>query len=516
MLTVGALVALRELGLSVLVTGPREALETEISWVHTTELPDPSGYIGRTDLVLTNGLWMSDVSSAAFVRSCYEAGATGIVFGLLESAPKAPPALIEACREENLLLLQLPIEVPFTAVTQAAADIRAADRQAPLITSLRRADAFADALAADEGAEGVLRVLRKEDHGLPLALVDRTGTLLAAAGAQLTEGECAVAARALSRKPPPLELVLDSGTATLLPVGAIGRPDAALLCLLPVGALSEHQQGALSQASHFMALEMARRQAVRASEERFAHELTDMIVSGVGSAADITRRLAAFGLDTGAGALAVLVISGRTAATMSELSDATRSALSDRGVPAMIASGSQDIIIICTWRQQTETLLDWCRHLADDLSAYRPLIATADPAKTVASLRTAMLEARRTSQVLARVSHDFNVACLTDLPTYHLLLSKAEPQLLQHLTSILAPLRQYDDRHAGSALETTLRTFFEHQGSPTATARAMHLHINSLYRRLDRIRAVTGRDLSTLQGRLDLLLALEANTFLDL
>ncbi|WP_209469085.1 helix-turn-helix domain-containing protein [Streptomyces iranensis] len=44
----------------------------------------------------------------------------------------------------------------------------------------------------------------------------------------------------------------------------------------------------------------------------------------------------------------------------------------------------------------------------------------------------------------------------------------------------------------------------------------MHPHINSLYRRLDRIRALTGRDTSTLQGRLDLLPALEADTFLDL
>ncbi|MFE7445120.1 PucR family transcriptional regulator [Streptomyces chartreusis] len=515
MLTVGALVARRELGLSVLVAGPPEALETEIAWLHTTELPDPSGYIGRTELVMTNGLWMTEVSPATFVQACRSADAKGIVFGLLESTPQTPRALIEACREANLLLLQLPIEVPFTSVTQAAADIRAVDRQTPLIISLRRADAFADALAADQGAEGVLRVLRNEHKDLPLALVDRTGALLAEAGARLTDSERSVAATALGRKPPPLELVLDARTATLLPVGAIGRPDAALLCLLPVGDLSELQQSALSQAAHYLALEIARRQAVRASEERFAHELTDMIVSGVGTATDITRRLAAFGLDAD-GTMAVLVISGRGDADMSELADATRAALSDRGIPAMVAGGSRDVVTVCAWRQPAEDLLDWCHNLAADLSAYSPLIATANPVKTAGHLRTAMLEARRTSQVLEQVGHDFVVARLTDLPTYHLLLSRADPQLLQHLTSILAPLREYDVTHAGGALESTLRLFFEHQGSPTATARAMHLHINSLYRRLDRIRALTGRDTSTLQGRLDLLLALEADTFLDL
>ncbi|MES4908008.1 MULTISPECIES: helix-turn-helix domain-containing protein [unclassified Streptomyces] len=39
----------------------------------------------------------------------------------------------------------------------------------------------------------------------------------------------------------------------------------------------------------------------------------------------------------------------------------------------------------------------------------------------------------------------------------------------------------------------------------------MHLHINSLYKRLARITELTGRDTATLTGRLDLLLALEAD-----
>ena len=39
----------------------------------------------------------------------------------------------------------------------------------------------------------------------------------------------------------------------------------------------------------------------------------------------------------------------------------------------------------------------------------------------------------------------------------------------------------------------------------------MHLHVNSLYKRLTRISALTGRDTTTLTGRLDLLLALEAD-----
>ncbi|MFD2277822.1 hypothetical protein ACFSUJ_00045 [Streptomyces lusitanus] len=246
------------------------------------------------------------------------AGARGIVFGLLDTTPETPPALIDACRRANLLLLQLPIEVPFAAVTHAAANIVADARRNPLMTTLRRAETFANTLAAEHGAAGVLRVLRHEHPDLPLALVDRTGALLAEAGTSLTAGDRTVTTTALMRKPPPLELVLDAGTATLLPVGAFGQPEAALLCLRPAAHLSEAELSALSQAAHFLVLDIARRQAVRASEERFAHELIDMIISGTGSTPDITRRLAAFGLDGGE-ALVVLAVSSRGDTTMPEL-----------------------------------------------------------------------------------------------------------------------------------------------------------------------------------------------------
>ncbi|MGW7276158.1 PucR family transcriptional regulator [Streptomyces sp. NPDC054864] len=515
MLTVGALVAVRELGLSVLVTGPPEALETELSWVHTTELPDPSGYIGRSELVMTNGLWMPEVVPAAFVEACCAAGARGIVFGLLDTTPETPPPLIDACRKADLLLLQLPIEVPFAAVTHAAANVLADDRRSPLIATLRRAETFADTLAAEHGAEGVLRVLRREHPKLPLALVDRTGALLAEAGISLTADDRTVTMTALARKPPPLELVLGAGTATLLPVGAFGQPEAALLCLRPAADLSAAQQSALSQAAHFLVLDIARRQAVRASEERFAHELIDMIVSGTGSTPDITRRLAAFGLDASE-ALAVLAVSSRGDTAMPELAAAVGAALSGRGIPAMVATGPQDVVVVLAWRQPAGTLIEWCHRLAADLSPHSPTLAVADPVHSAGNLRTALLEARRTSQVLARTSHDFTVARLADLPTYHTVLSSTEPQLLQHLSSILIPLREYDAKHADGALESTLRNLIEYQGHYKKTAQALHLHVNGLYGRLDRIRSLTGRDPRTLEGRLDLLLALEADALLAL
>lgn len=514
MLTARALVGTRELGLIVLVPGPPGAMDAEVVWVHTTDLADPSRYVGRSELVMTNGLWRSQVSAASYVERCCAAGAAGIIYGLLKDTPACPQELIEACTHADLLLLQLPIDVPFVAVSQAASDIRATDRQMPLVTALQRADAFADALTAKQGATEFLRVLRDEYQDLPLALVDRTGTLLAQAGMTLTDEDQQATATALTSRPPPLELTLGSGTATLLPIGHVVRPEAALLCLRPTTELSDTQQGALNQAAHYLAAEIARRQQVRATEERFAHELLDMITSGVGSAPDIAQRLVAFGLEP-KNKLVVLALSSRSDTEMRDLAQAAGTALAGRNVPALIVPGSQDVVAVCAWRHPENTLMDWCNTLASDLARHASVIATADPVSSVSSLRNALLEARRTAQVL-RTSRNVTVARLTDLPTYHTLLGRIDQQLVQDLARILDPLLAYDEQHTEGDLEDTLRNLLAHKGNQSATARDMRLHINSLRRRFERIRKLTGRDPLVLPECVDLLLAMEAKELLTL
>ncbi|TDC20584.1 PucR family transcriptional regulator [Streptomyces sp. 8K308] len=515
MLTISGLVALPRLGLSVLVPGPPGALDAAISWLHNTELPDPSGYIGRAELVLTNGLWQAGTTARAFVGRCRAAGAAGVVFGLRDATPATPPELVEACREAELPLLQLPTEVPFTAVTHAAADILAAERQSPLAASLRRGTAFTDALSSGAGADGVLRILRRE-HELPLAVVDRTGSVLAQRGARLAPEARVTAATALARTPPPLELTLVPGvTATLLPIGTFGRPDAALLCLRAAIALTEEQQQALSQAAHFLSMEIARRQAVRASEERFAGELVDMITSGVGSRVDVARRLGTFGIDP---AQPLAVLAAATApggVATADLATALRGLLADHGVAAMVATGSADVVIVAAWREPSEALAPWCRRQAAALGRRftdaRAVIGVGGPAAGPDRLRTALLEARRACQVLVRTGGGLAVARLGDLPTYHVLLSRADPQVLRQLVAaVLTPIRDHDAAHGGQ-LEATLRVFLAHQASPSGAAKTLHLHVNSLYKRLDRISELTGRDTATLDGRLDLFLALEAD-----
>ncbi|MFD5799482.1 PucR family transcriptional regulator [Streptomyces diastatochromogenes] len=73
--------------------------------------------------------------------------------------------------------------------------------------------------------------------------------------------------------------------------------------------------------------------------------------------------------------------------------------------------------------------------------------------------------------------------------------------------TVLGPLLD-TDRTATAVLLSTLETFLACDGSWARTAQALHLHVNTVHYRIQRIEHFTGRDLSRLRDRLDLWAAL--------
>lgn len=57
-------------------------------------------------------------------------------------------------------------------------------------------------------------------------------------------------------------------------------------------------------------------------------------------------------------------------------------------------------------------------------------------------------------------------------------------------------------------LRETLEVFLANNCSWTRTAEALHLHVNAVHYRIERVEALTGRDLSRLDHKLDLYAAL--------
>jgi DNA-binding PucR family transcriptional regulator len=93
-------------------------------------------------------------------------------------------------------------------------------------------------------------------------------------------------------------------------------------------------------------------------------------------------------------------------------------------------------------------------------------------------------------------------------PLHELLLASVPAPVLRSLSErLLGPLLEYDARHHAGLL-STLESFLACDGSWSACAARMYVHVNTVRYRISRIEALTGRDLSALADRVDFFLAL--------
>lgn len=82
--------------------------------------------------------------------------------------------------------------------------------------------------------------------------------------------------------------------------------------------------------------------------------------------------------------------------------------------------------------------------------------------------------------------------------------------LTRFLTDCLGPLLEYDQRRSTDLVATTA-AYFAHSGHLSQTARSLHVHMNTLLKRLDRIGVLLGEDWRTPDAALRLHLAVRLN-----
>ncbi|MEV4257229.1 helix-turn-helix domain-containing protein, partial [Spirillospora sp. NPDC049652] len=145
--------------------------------------------------------------------------------------------------------------------------------------------------------------------------------------------------------------------------------------------------------------------------------------------------------------------------------------------------------------------------LAPGLGGDRLAVGVSDVV-AAADLRGAVEEARYARRLSAGRGDAVSVVRHDELAT-HVLLLASVPDDVRHMFKVrlLDPLRTYDEEHNADLLPT-LETFLQHSGSWTRCAERLHLHVNSVRYRIQRIEELTGRDLSTLEDRVDFFLAL--------
>ncbi|MGA5732354.1 helix-turn-helix domain-containing protein [Streptomyces seoulensis] len=152
----------------------------------------------------------------------------------------------------------------------------------------------------------------------------------------------------------------------------------------------------------------------------------------------------------------------------------------------------------------------WCaRRVKDEMTGAlgHPVTVGASGRITgLGDVRDAHREATRCLDALLALDRAGSAAAAGDLGFLGLLLSDA-PDATSFVTATIGPLLEYD-RLRLTELTRTLEEYFAAGGSPSVAAEALHVHANTVYRRLERVAEVLGPGWSDPDRALDLQLAL--------
>ena len=512
--TVRDLLSRSELGLKVCCG--RDHLDRAVRWTHVTELPDPTPYLREAELVLTNGLWLDQgVSPRDYVDRLATSRAAGLMFGLLRERPQIPEDLVTASEQAGLVLVTLPVEVPFTAVSQAMAELQAESRLRELSREVDRSNALAQAVieGVDEG--GVLRLLTS-DYALPVALVDLGGHVLASEGVepQAIDGEAVAAVLA---GPSRAEVTFSDGTvASVFEMRALDEPEAALVCVRPRVDLSTAECSAIKQTVGFLALDMTRRHASQAIESRFASELLDMI-NEPSRSKELVGRLRSFGIDPDRplAVLSVVFADGEPSGE-AELGSAIRRVLLRLGLRAVVPQDEDDSVAIVGGEDDDGELLSAGHEVVASAAREWPerpvLVGISNVVDAPQRLWRGLLEAREARRMADRSRAAPAVGRFERIGSHGMLMAMHDDHMLREFAAaVLGPLREHD-RLRQTELERTLRTYLQLDGRLSDSAAALFVHVNTLRNRLARIEELTGRTLSSTDDRVDLYLALGVNS----
>jgi DNA-binding PucR family transcriptional regulator len=98
-------------------------------------------------------------------------------------------------------------------------------------------------------------------------------------------------------------------------------------------------------------------------------------------------------------------------------------------------------------------------------------------------------------------------ASAAELGFVGLLLGSGRRDLDAYVRGMLGPVLDYDAKR-GTELRETLETYFGCGGSPARAAEVLHIHVNTVVQRLERLGSLLGPDWQRPERALDLRLAL--------
>ena len=140
-------------------------------------------------------------------------------------------------------------------------------------------------------------------------------------------------------------------------------------------------------------------------------------------------------------------------------------------------------------------------------------VGAAGPVVPAHGLREAYAQARRTADALLALGMSGRGGSVRDLGFAGLVRGPGR-DVDDYVRGVLGPLLDYDARR-GSRLVRTVEAYFASGGSPLRAAGTLHVHVNTVAQRLERVAALLGEDWQEPDRALDVQLALRLQRLRD-
>ncbi|MFC9688164.1 PucR family transcriptional regulator [Kribbella sp. NPDC056951] len=499
-----------ELGLR-LMHAAGGALDRHVGRLVTTDLLDPGRYLNGGEVVLTGLVWRRrPLDSELFVASMAARGASTILAGRAQLGD-VPADLLDACQRHEVTLIEVPIEIAFADITEYVAAAGSAETGARLSASLIRQRQLLSSIASGRSLDELAARISSE-IGHDCRVLTPTGRHVVPGPGELpAEVLDTITHRFLTADRTPATATAGEASYSLFPVGSgLGNRLTAWVLVIDgdYTAWPRDHVEAVHELCAIGALDRARRDEGRRALRPLVADALALVESGAPHA-EVAARLRQAGALSGQPlvvAVGELRDDGPSEVALSLFEDVALTV-----GPAVVAAARDGLLVgfLPAAPGLAEQLRRAFGRLAPGL--HRARLAVGVSGETaVDALAGGLEEARFAQRAAAGSRAPVSVVTSDEVASHVLLLSTLPDDVRRTYTQrVLGPVLE-QDRRTNADLLTTLQAFLGCDGSWTRTADLLHLHVNTVRYRIERVEQLTGRDLSTLENRVDVFLALKS------
>ena len=472
-------------------------LDREVTWTHTSDLPDPWQWVSAGELLMTNG--MSFPTTAAQQESLLEelsrVGASALAIGEQMYCPRLTQRFTRASERLGLPVLWVRYPMPFVAISRATAEATLLEQSQRLMRTARIYDALRRTTAGDVARSRMADALTRELRCAVFVCDRVTGAAYHPDGPHPPDDvmETARAASQGTLAAGARSVVTPAGVEVL--IGEVPTHERAVLAVIREGAVA--LDGVLIQhAATVVALELSQTHLALEHTRRSGAEFTAQLIDGRVYQPGGRRQLLSHGLDPAASMFVAV-----TCADEGGLRD-LHVALWRRRVPHVVAlrSGVAYAVVPSTG--------DAVEAITGSLGS-TVRTGTSRVLKTVGRASEAAREAtwahgvaQRTGDAVVRYGTATSWVGMGGVDDAQALVERW-----------LGPLIEHDAQHQTGLVET-LEAFLTNQRSWQRTAAAMSVHRQTVLYRVRKVEELTGARLSDTADIAQLWLALRSRDLL--